>query len=281
MTSVQERVVEARQTLVRAGLSPGDAALDAEVLARHALGWDRARLVAHGREPAPEGFAERYAELIERRSRREPVAFITCVREFWGLDFEVSSDVLIPRPETELIVEAVCAGRPERDTVRRIVDIGTGSGCLAVALAREFRSARVAALDISAAALAVAGRNAARHAVRDRVTLVRGDLLASIRGPVDVIVSNPPYVPRDAWLARDITSFEPALALYAGKDGLSVLSELIPAARSRLSDSGLFIVEFGYGQDDAVLELAASAGWRNVEIKVDLQGIPRVAAMTM
>jgi release factor glutamine methyltransferase len=279
MTSVYDYLAGARDALVRAGLAPADAAFDAEVLARHALGWDRARLVVDGRSAAPPGFGDRFHDLIARRSRREPVAFIVGHREFWGLDFEVSPDVLIPRPETEMIVEAACARRPERSDVRRIIDVGTGSGCLAVTLAREFPAARVVATDISPAALAVAQRNAARYA-RDRVTFVRTDLLDAVAGPVDLIVSNPPYVPSGAALSHDVVRFEPATALYGGVDGLALLRRLIASARTRVADGGLFIVEFGYGQDDAVGDLAAAAGWRDVQFEHDLQSIPRIAVLS-
>jgi release factor glutamine methyltransferase len=262
-------------------LSAADAALDSEVLARHALGWDRAQLLANGRDDETAGFAERYQALIDRRARREPIAFITGRREFWGLEFEVSPDVLIPRPETELIVEAVCERRPDRRSVSRIVDVGTGSGCLSVSLAREFPEARVTAIDISGAALSIAHRNATRHAVRDRVALVNGDLLGAVAGPVDVIVSNPPYVPSAVRLQPEIIRFEPPVALYSGEDGLSALQALIESAQACLSDSGLFAVEFGFGQSDAVETLADRAGWRSISIKDDLQGIPRVAVLSM
>jgi release factor glutamine methyltransferase len=262
-------------------LSAGDAALDSEVLARHALGWDRARLLANGRNEEPADFAGRYQGLIDRRSRREPVAYITGFREFWGLEFDVTPDVLIPRPETELIVEGVCERHPDRRGVNHIVDVGTGSGCLSVALAREFPRAHVTAIDISDAALRIARRNAVRHGVLDRITLMKGDLLDAIAGPVDVIVSNPPYVPSAARLQPDIVRFEPALALFSGEDGLSALAALVGSAQARLSSSGLFAVEFGFGQSDAVTTLADAAGWRRITIKDDLQGIPRVAVLSM
>jgi len=281
MTSVHQRIAEARQTLVRAGLAPADAARDADVLARHALGWERAHLVARGREPAPDGFDERFAALIQRRADREPVAFITGNREFWGLDFEICRDVLIPRPETELIVEAACEMRRERIDIHRIVDVGTGSGCLAVALAIEFPAARVLATDISGAALAIAARNAKRHDVDRRLTFVRADLLDAVAGPVDLIVSNPPYVPSAVALSPEIVRFEPSVALYSGEDGLSSLERLIASARSRLASGGLFVVEFGFGQDGRVHTLAKAGGWRDVTIKEDLQGIPRIAVMSM
>jgi len=279
-TSVHERIADARLALVRAGLTVENARLDAEVLARHALGWDRARLLTDGREPMPPDVDRRFFALIARRATREPVAFITGQREFWALDFEVSPDVLIPRPETELIIEAVCERRSRRADVRTIVDVGTGSGCLAIVMAREFPDARVVATDISAAALNIAARNAARHQVDRRVTFVRGDLLEPVQGPVDVIVSNPPYVPSGVELSPDIVRFEPPVALYSGRDGLTLVRRLVGCVRSRLADDGLFVVEFGLGQDDEVQACAREAGWRDVTVREDLQGIPRVAVMT-
>lgn len=280
MISVHERIADGRQALLRAGLTVENARIDAEVLARHALGWDRARLLADGREPMPPDVDRHYSALIERRATREPIAFITGHREFWGLGFDVSPDVLIPRPETELIVEAACERRGQFDGLRTIVDVGTGSGCLAIALACEFPAARVLATDISAAALGIASRNAVRHGVDRRVTFVRGDLLEPVQGPVDLVVSNPPYVPSGVELSPDIVRFEPPIALYSGRDGLTLVRRLVASVRSRLADGGLFVVEFGLGQDDEVETLARDAGWRDVTIKEDLQGIPRVAVMT-
>ena len=277
MPSVHNTIAEARETLERAGLTAMDARLDAEVLARHALGWDRARLVADGREEMAADVLVRYRALIERRAAREPVAFITGHREFWGLDFEVTPAVLIPRPETELIVEAVLQRRG-RDSVRTIVDVGTGSGCLAVVLAREYPEARVLAIDISGEALAVASRNVRRHEVEDRVTLLHGNLLDALQTKTDVIVSNPPYVPSTVELAPEIVTYEPAVALYSGADGLTVLARLMNDARTRLANDGLFVVEFGFGQEDSVRSLAEASGW-SVETIADLQGIPRTAVL--
>lgn len=279
-TSVYERIREARLALTRAGVAAEHAAIDAEALARHALGWDRARLIAEGRGAAPAGFEERFALLVERRRRREPVAFITGHREFWGLDFEVSRDVLIPRPETELIVESVCERRRDRDAMRRIVDVGTGSGCLAVALAREFPAAKVVAIDVSEPAIRMARRNAARHAVENRVQFVRGDLLEAVALRADVIVSNPPYVPPRAQLAPEVAQYEPSVALYAGANGLAAIARLLTAALARLKDDGLFVFEFGFGQEDQVRDIASRAGWRAVDIRADLQSIPRVAILS-
>ena len=276
--SVHAHIAAARQALLAAGITTQDASGDAEVLARHALGWDRAALLTRWREPAPAGFERDYAALIRRRAAREPVALITGVREFWGLEIRVTSDVLVPRPETELVVEHAIAFACTHD-VRRIADIGTGSGCLAVALAVELPSARLVAIDVSPAALSVAASNLRRHRVDTRVLLLRANALDAIRGPLDLIVSNPPYVPLDSALPPEVANYEPHAALFAGTDGLDVIRALIGSVASRLAPDGRFIVEFGFGQHVAVKALAREAGWQQVVIARDLQGIPRVAIM--
>jgi len=277
--TLHERIASARRTLAAAGIEDADAALDADVLARHVLGWDRAALLVHGGDPAPPEFVERYEALITRRAGREPVAYITGVREFWERDFEVTPDVLIPRPESELIVETVL-GLVDRSRAVRILDVGTGSGCLAVSLAAELPRARVVATDVSTAALRVARRNAERHGVAGRIAWLRGDLLDPVAGPLDIVVSNPPYVVSGETLAPEVGRHEPAGALYAGADGLAALRRLIPAAGPVLAPDGVFVVEFGFGQADAVRSLAESAGWASVELRSDLQGILRVAVMS-
>jgi release factor glutamine methyltransferase len=276
--TVRDRIQEAREALVRAGLPPADASLDAEVLARHVLGWDRAAVLTRGEEPAPAALGAAYDAAIARRARREPVALIMGAREFWGLDFWVTPDVLIPRPETELIVESAIAIRP-RGWRGRILDVGTGTGCLAIALAVEFPHAHVFASDLSSAALVVARHNATRHGLLDRIRLVRANLLDGLAGPFDLIASNPPYVPLGSPLPPDVVDHEPHSALFAGPDGLAALRPLIHTAADRLAPGGRFIVEFGFGQADEIRSLAAGAGWRDVEIAEDLQGIPRVAVM--
>jgi release factor glutamine methyltransferase len=279
--TVHGRVADAKQILVRAGLAPDDAALDAEVLARHVLGWDRATLLTRGNQEASPEFDFRFAPLLHRRALREPVAHITGHREFWSLDFEVTPDVLIPRPETELIVEAAVDHARIRGEYRSIIDLGTGSGCLAVALATEFRTADVTATDRSGAALAVAARNAARHGVQHRVRFVRADLLEGIAARADLIVSNPPYVALAdaATLPPDVVQFEPAAALFAGRDGLEVLRRIIATGAAHLSPAGVLIVEFGFGQTASVRALAEASGWGHVSLRSDLAGIPRVAVM--
>src|SRR3954463_13980203 len=197
MAPLPERLADARERIVRAGIARDEATLDAEVLARHVLACDRATLLIRAGDPLPSAFDRLYHALVERRVAREPVAYITGHREFWGLEFEVTPAVLIPRPETELIAEEALAPLPPREGARRIVDVGTGSGCLAVALAIEFPSATVIATDSAAGALEVAHRNCSRHNVRDRISLLHADLFEGMNGAANLIVSNPPYL-RDA-----------------------------------------------------------------------------------
>jgi release factor glutamine methyltransferase len=280
MPSLHERLTDARQSLVRAGIPEKEAALDAEVLARHVLECDRATLVTRSRDPIPSAFDRLYQPLVARRVAREPIAYILGHREFWGLEFEVTPDVLIPRPETEFIVEEAIAVA-SRTLTRRIVDVGTGSGCLAVALAIEFASARVIATDVSSAALAVATRNAERHKAIGRISFVETDLFDDSEGLAHLIVSNPPYVPEvhAAAVQPEVGRYEPRTALYAGRDGLAVIRRLLAAAPRRLAEEGWLVVEFGLGQEAPFRAVAAEAGWQVARIREDLQGIPRVAVL--
>ena len=277
--TLQDLVLGARERLIQAGIRPELAALDAELLAREALGWDRARFLAERNDPAPGGFGARYEQAINRRERREPVPYITGTREFWGLELEVSRDVLIPRPETELIVEeAVRRGRGPL----AIADIGTGSGCLAIALAREFPTARITATDISPAALSVARRNATRHGVADRISFVQTSYLSAINGPFALIVSNPPYVPAGSapGLTPEVREYEPDVAVFAGADGLEGLRAVFAQAAPRLAPEGWLIVEFGYGQEELVGQLIGEhPSLSLVKIREDLQDIPRTAVV--
>lgn len=276
MPALHERIADARAALIAAGIPADEAALDAELLARHVLGWDRARLLVALRDPAPGALEPAYSEAVARRVQRVPVSLITCVREFWGLDFEVSPDVLTPRPETELIVEEALA-LLRRDAAAVIVDVGTGSGCLAVALARDLPNARIVATDISGPALNVARRNAARHGVDDRVTFVHADVLEGVSVTADLIVSNPPYVAEaDAGvLPLEVAANEPHVALFGGVDGLDVYRRLFPDAPAVLAADGRLIVEVGYDQAGPVQSLAAASGWTFERARADLQGILR------
>lgn len=256
------------------------ARMDADTLLMHVLQRDKAWLLAHGDDEISASDCERVAGLVERRYRGEPIQYITGECEFYGLPFKVTPDVLIPRPETEHLVERVIAlslrfARP------RMVDIGTGSGAIAVALAHQLPVAAIAATDLSEAALAVARENAALNGVGERIRFVQGDLLAPLEDePFEIVVSNPPYVPNTdrALIAVEVREFEPALALFAGEDGLDIYRRLIPAAYRALVPGGFIALEIGFTQAEAIERLLASAGFREIEFKPDLRGIPRVAS---
>jgi release factor glutamine methyltransferase len=279
--TIQELVQGARSRFVQAGISDSLAALDAEVLARQVLGWDKARFLADRNARATSMFLLNYEHLVARRERREPVSYILGTREFWGLDFEVSPDVLIPRPESELIIEETLQ-IVEKTARPLIVDVGTGSGCLAVVLARELPAARVVATDISARALAVARRNAARHGVADRVRFVETSFLDDVHEAADVIVANPPYVPSASalGLTPEVRDYEPSVAVFGGEDGLEGLRSILDAATAKLAPGGWLIMEFGYGQDDIIpVLMAGMPTLRLVKIRGDLQDIPRTAVI--
>lgn len=252
------------------------ARLDAEVLLAHAGGWRRAGLLARLRDPLPPGVEACFAALLERRARREPLAYLVGEKEFWSLDFSVNADVLVPRPETELLVDAVCSHLAARARAR-VCDLGTGSGCIAVAVAHTHPGVRVTATDAALPALRVARRNALRHGVASRIDLLAGDLFAALpAAPLfDVIASNPPYLaageagdPELAW--------EPRRALWAGPAGLDVIETVIAEAPRRLRAGGLLAVEIGAGQAAVVLDLAARAGLVVPRVREDLAGIPRL-----
>ncbi len=289
--TLQSEIADARRVLERAGIDPVEAAVDADLLARTVLGWDRARLLAALTETVPPQFHDAYAELVSRRARREPAAYIVGCREFWQHDFEVAPGVLVPRPETEIIVEeaiarlagraaASLAGEERRHVI--VADVGTGSGCLAGTLALDLAASRLVATDTSRAALAIARRNAARHGVADRVQFVETNLLSGVDARFDLIVSNPPYVPAADMraLPPEVREHEPREALFGGEDGLDVIRALLLQAESRLVDGGLLIFEFGFGQEPAVREaIAGRPAFRLTAVRPDLQGIPRTAVV--
>jgi len=260
------------------GVAADEAEIDARLLAEHLLGWDAARFFTSADEPTPEGFSDRYDALVERRARREPLAYITGRQEFWGLTFEVKPAVLIPRPETELVVEVALELYADPALPMSIADVCTGSGCIAVALASERPQARIIATDISQPALQVAAKNAARHHVDGRIRFVRTDLLNNISERFRMIVANPPYVPTGdrPSLPPEVRDHEPMLALLAGPDGLDIMRRLLAQAGDHLHPGGALIVEIGYGQSDAVSTLISiTPGLTMVDVRSDLQGIPR------
>jgi release factor glutamine methyltransferase len=239
------------------------------------LGCDPTALLTHPERLLSTHQAEQFETLLKRRLASEPVQYLTGEQEFFGLLFEVSPDVLIPRPETEHLVEAVLE-RIDRDASPRIVDVGTGSGAIAVAIAHARTQSRVMAVDLSLVALEVARRNAERHGVIDRVTLRQSDLLAEAgSADFDVVVSNPPYIANGEKLEPQVADYEPRSALYAGPTGLEIYQRLIPQARTVLKPRGWLIMEIGYGQRPALEALLG--GWSEVSFVPDLQGIPRVA----
>jgi release factor glutamine methyltransferase len=255
------------------------ARLDAESLLLHVIGRNRAWLMAHGDDELPNEEAARFSRLVERRCGGEPIQYIAGEQEFYGLPFRVTPDVLIPRPETEHVVEKVLALAADFSDLR-ILDVGTGSGTIAIAIAHQLPRAQITALDISTAALDVARGNAERNGVAGRVRFVESDLLAGVTlEKFKVVVSNPPYVPttdRES-LSVEVREHEPGLALFAGEDGLDVYRRLIPAAFEVLDAGGYLLMEIGFGQSQAIEELMTRAGFDQIEFVPDLQGIARVA----
>jgi release factor glutamine methyltransferase len=247
---------------------------DAELLLEHVLGCDQTALLTHPERILSVEEAEHFERLVERRLGSEPMQYLTGEQEFFGLRFEVSPAVLIPRPETEHLVEAVLE-RFAREQEVRILDVGTGSGAIAVALAHALPYSRVTAVDLFPAALELARRNAERHGVVDRLILLTSDLLAAVGcADFDAVVANPPYVAAGEVLEQQVANYEPHSALYAGPTGLEIYERLIPQADRVLKPGGWLMLEIGYGQSDAVRKLMD--GWACVTRVNDLQGIPRV-----
>jgi release factor glutamine methyltransferase len=291
--------------------------LAAELLLLHVLGRNRTWLYAHPEEAVTPSDEQKFFELVARRITGEPTQHLTSKQEFWGLEFEITPDVLIPRPETEHVIEValdrlalreVRAGRPNKNDGAGlyIADIGTGSGCIAIAVAKELPAAQFIATDISPAALVVAGRNAVRHGVDNHIQFVEANLLDRTAVPdvsgellsarvvgsqpmirkegtswaFDLIVSNPPYVgSREAdTLAREVREHEPAAALFGGEEGYELYAALIAQATTHLKSGGILVLELGYNSLPAVQPLLESAGWTKVGVTNDMAGIPRVIA---
>lgn len=281
--TVQEALRRGAAALRFAGVEEPE--LEAEVLLRHVLGLSRAQIIARfPQDLTPEQQAA-YHELLDRRRAHHPTAYLVGRREFYGLEFMVTPAVLIPRPETELLVEAALAiagrmaagGEPPV-----IVDVGTGSGAVAVCLAQRVVPSRVIATDVSAGALAVAGYNARKHRVAGRIEFRCGDLLDPVPEPPDLVVSNPPYVPTDVWVALppEIREHEPRLALDGGPDGLDVIRRLLAQAAGRLAPGGALALEIGHDQGPTVADLARAAfPGAAVTVRRDLAGHDRVVTV--
>jgi len=259
------------------------ARLDAEVLLGHALRRDRAWILIHMQDRLDNQGRLSYENAINRRSVREPLQYITGLQEFWGLPFIVTPDVLIPRPETELVVEAaVRMGKTAATPV--FVDLCTGSGCIAVSLAKEHPQARIFATDRSGAALEIARRNARQNGVADRIQFLEGDLFiplsgADLIGHIDVLTANPPYIRMDELpdLQPEVRDFEPEIALIAGRSGTEIAERIIHAAPTYLRAGGSLIMEMGLGQAEALRKFIEHTDrYHAIEILKDLAGIERV-----
>jgi release factor glutamine methyltransferase len=268
---------EAAAVLAAAGVEAAD--WDAERLLRHITGWDRASLIASPSRPVTPERQRAFRELVAQRARRVPLQYLVGSQAFWRHEFLVTPAVLIPRPETELLVEVSLSILRER-TAPLVIDVGTGSGCIALSLAAELADARVHATDVSAAALEVARENARRLGLLERVAFHQADLLGDVAAAEhpDLVVSNPPYVDeaQAAALAPEIRDHEPALALFAGEGGTAVYRRLVTAAAGVLRDDGHLVLEIGAGQRAAVEGICAAAGLRVERVVADLRSIPRV-----
>ncbi|HXG68127.1 MAG TPA: peptide chain release factor N(5)-glutamine methyltransferase [Blastocatellia bacterium] len=280
MPTIAEAIAEGARRLSESGIL--EDRRTASVLLGHVLGVDRARLLIDSKEQIEESRYRQYLGLVERRAAGEPLQYITGHQEFYGLDFIVTPDVLIPRPETELLVERVLklATVDEKKDNPVIADIGTGSGCIAVTVAFHLPGARVIASDISGAALAVARANAERLGVKDHIEFREGDLFepfAGLEGALDFVASNPPYVPleRPEFLQNEVRDWEPHVALFGGGSGLDFYRRLLAEGQRYVKPGGYLVCEIGYTQLDAIREMIAPEAWELVDVTSDLQSIPR------
>ena len=288
MLAAARTIATARHALAdrfrQAGIDSAET--DARLLMAHALGIDRAELIANGERALTLEQTKSIDALAERRLKHEPVARIFGRKEFWSLSLQISPAVLVPRPETETVIEAALDAlvRDARQMERlHILDIGTGSGALLLALLSELPNATGTGTDISTAALEVARGNAERSDFATRCTFVACDIAAGVRGPFDLIVSNPPYVAHGeiASLAPEVRDYDPALALDGGADGLNGYRAIAAQARGLLAPGGMLIVELGMGQEEAVRALFTKAGLFVAAARHDLAGIPRALSATV
>jgi release factor glutamine methyltransferase len=274
--NIKDSISGAAKELSRAGIDSSRERMSAESLMMFALGCDRAYLYAHPERQLSAEERRRFNAAVAERVSGKPLQYITGHQEFWGLDFKVSSAVLIPRPETEHLVEAALELVRSGKSGSRIVDVGTGSGCIVLALASELPDAELHAVDISAKALQVARENAKRLGFDGRVQFDESDLLSGVTGEFDLVVSNPPYVgqcERDK-VQREVREHEPEMAVFGGEQGLDIYRRLIPQAWAALKPGGWLVMEIGFSIEQPVRELLS--GWTDVKCVADLQGIPRV-----
>jgi len=279
--SIAEAILQGAHQLRQAGVP--EARREAGSLLAYVLERDRSFILSHAEDAIDAEKTERFLQCLERRARGEPLQYITGRQEFFALEFEVTPAVLIPRPETELLIETALKLFSESDDVS-FCDVGTGSGCIAITLLHERPQARAVGIDVSPRALVVAQRNAARHRVTERIEFVLSDCFAALdpsQSSFDLIVSNPPYVEAGAIesLQREVRDFEPQVALAAGADGLAVIRRLLLEAPAFLKTGGHFLFEIGFTQAAAVKRLLDPKHWQLVAIHADLQGIPRTVVL--
>nr|AIW80584.1 RF_mod_PrmC: protein-(glutamine-N5) methyltransferase, release factor-specific [uncultured bacterium] len=280
--SIARAIVEAAQILRQAGVP--EARREAASLLEHVIKRDRTFLITHAETLLASSDVRHLRDLVERRSAGEPLQYITSRQEFYGLEFEVTPDVLIPRPETELLVETALGLLDKMANPSRLCDVGTGTGCIPVTILHERPMLQAVGLDISLPALRVAARNAARHNVTERLTLIASDCFSALdtqRARFSMIVSNPPYVTEDAFadLQREVRDHEPRMALTPGGDGLRIIRRLMEDAPRFLEAGGYFLMEIGFDQHEAVMSLIDRQVWELLDIYKDLQGIPRTVAL--
>jgi release factor glutamine methyltransferase len=277
--SISNAILEGAQVLRAAGVT--DARRESGSLLAHAIRRDRTFVVTHAEEPLESAAIDAFRKLIDRRAAGEPLQYLTGHQEFFKLDFEVTPDVLIPRPETELMVE-ISLELLKDDLDPFIADIGTGSGCVAISLLHELRVAHAIATDISPLALQIAQRNAARHGVTDRLTVIESDCFAKVNADrsFSLIASNPPYIRDDEMetLQREV-GYEPRTALAGGPDGLDIVRRLLREASPFLQPDGYFVFEIGFGQNALVEQLINREVWELTEMRPDLQGIARAVVL--
>lgn len=273
--TIGDLLKDASVRLAAAGLE--DAQREARLLLMEAAGLDRAAVFMHPERRLAPAATARFHALVSRRARREPMAHVLGRREFWSLTFKVTADTLDPRPDSETLVQAVLDRIGDRDAPLRLVDLGTGTGCLLLTLLRELRNAEGLGIDASDRALAVARENAAVLQLAARADFRRSDWDGAVDPAFDILVSNPPYIPSgeiDA-LQPEVAQYEPRLALDGGADGLLAYRRLAPAAARLLTPDGLAAFEVGIGQGDSVIAIMEAAGLRHIATASDLAGIPR------
>jgi release factor glutamine methyltransferase len=280
--SISQALHEASQVLQNAGVP--EARRDASSLLAFILAKDRTYLIAHAEDPISEETLINFQESVERRAAGEPLQYITGVQDFFGREFRVTPDVLIPRPETELLVEAAIEVSGGRDASTLLCDVGAGSGCIAVTLLCEIPNARAVAVDKSPAALRIAALNSRNHSVADRAELLVSDCFNALDPrdyQFDLVVSNPPYVSASMLpgLQREVRDHEPLVALSPGADGLTIIRRLIKETPDFLKPNGHLLMEIGFDQGEAVTELVKETSWQLLEIRPDLQGIPRIVVL--